>query len=311
MSLCQHCGARVDNGLGLCDLCQRKAVTILEYLPVYFHNLARWRPGRTGSRKVPGSVVLYDGTFDRIGTGDRISDALDDTLGSLTRRAHQLTETRAFPRPHTWPDAVITNDLPPDLAEQLVDQPALRVDALCVGFIRHLTAIATRDWCADFIVDLDHHETRLRGFTEALVPGWYAGSCRTCDAPTYVVPGLTWVTCRVCGSTTYARDHLDIVLDEARDWLASPRRIAEAIVALVDTEQSVPRLQERIKKWQQRGRLEGTWRTERTWDWDEDLETMVIRIKTIGHPRYRLGDVVDLLFTEGTTRLPRQSTSQA
>lgn len=309
MTACRYCGARVDNGLSLCDLCQRKAVTILEYLPVYFHNLARWRPGRTGSRKVPGSVVLYDGTFGRMGTGDRISDALDDTLRSLARWAHRLAETRAFPRPHTWPTAVITGDVADDLAEQLVDQPALKVDALCVGFIQHLTAIATRDWCAEFITDLDHHETRLRGFTEALVPGWYAGSCRTCDAPTYVVPGLTWVTCRVCGSTTYARDHLNVVLDEARDWLAPPRRIAEAIVALVDTEQSVPRLHERIKKWQQRGKLEGTWRTERTHVWDADLEVVILKTKTIGSPRYRLGDVLDRVLTEGATRLPRQSTS--
>jgi hypothetical protein len=73
--------------------------------------------------------------------------------------------------------------------------------------------------------------------------------------PTYVVPGLTWVTCRACGSTTYARDHLETILTEASDWIARPKALAEAIVALVDTEQSVPRLHERIKKWGHRERI--------------------------------------------------------
>lgn len=293
---CLHCGATTSNGLALCELCQRKGHTMLEYLPIYFHNLARWRPGRTGSRKVPGSVVLYDGSLGRAGTGDRISDALDDVLRSLIEWGNRLVEHRPQPRPLTWPDAVLTNDIPSDLAEQLVDQPAIHVDTLCVGFTQHLTAIATRDWSADFITALHHHETRLCAFTEALVPGWYAGACRRCEVPTYVIPGLTWVTCRGCGSTTYARDHLEVVLDEARHWIARPMRLAEAIVALVDTEQSVPKLHKRISKWGERGRIQAVDRLGYARELDYAGEKYAPK-------RYQLGDVIDFLFTEGATRL--------
>jgi hypothetical protein len=58
---CKHCGATTSNGLALCELSQMAAAKSLEFLPVYFRNLARWRPGRAGSRPVPGSRVLYDG----------------------------------------------------------------------------------------------------------------------------------------------------------------------------------------------------------------------------------------------------------
>lgn len=300
---CYHCGAATDNGLALCELCQRKARLTFEFLPIYFRNLARWRPGRAGSRPVPGSRALYDGSTIRAdSTGDRISDALDETHTTLTTWARVLVEARPhYAHPLTWPDAVLTGNLPDPLAEELVDNPARTVTALCAAFDNHLTSVATLDWCGALIRDLNHHETRLCSLTESLVPGWYAGSCRTCNSPTYIIPGLTWVTCRICGATTAARDHLDIVLNEATDWTAPPRRIAEAIVALVDTEQSIPRLHERIKKWQQRGRIEGIWRRERQWVWDDETQAVVLKIVNVGAPRYRLGDVLDVLLTEGAT----------
>jgi hypothetical protein len=93
MIKCLHCGAETSNGLALCDLCQRAAVINLEFLPVYFRNLARWRPGRAGSRPVPGSRVLYDGEVRGDGTGDRISDRLDETANGLIGWARMLATT--------------------------------------------------------------------------------------------------------------------------------------------------------------------------------------------------------------------------
>lgn len=300
---CYHCGAKVDNGLALCDLCQRKARLALEYLPVYFHNLARWRPGRVGSRPVPGSRVLYDGGISKAGTGDRISDALDETSNMLT------TWTRATvnARPYL---TRLYDRLALARYEERIDE-AQMVGWLCRGFDRHLTSVATLEWCGEFVRDLDHHEAKLRSFTEELVPGWYAGACSHCGARTYVIPGLTWVACGSCGVTTYARDHLDVVLAEARDWVAPPRRIAEALVALLDTEQSIPRLYERIKKWQQRDRVVGIWRTERTYTWDDDQGRVVLTVEAVGFPRYRLGDVLDVLLIEGATRLTVTSATTA
>jgi hypothetical protein len=312
---CLHCGATTDNGLALCALCQRKAATVLEFLPVYFRNLARWQPGRAGARPVPGSRVLYDGTVRGSGTGDRISDALDETATALTTWARALTADRGdFPRPLTFANAALCDDLPPELAD---DHP-LAMTWLCAGLEHHLTSVATLEWAGQFVRDLGLHEMKLRALTETWMPGWYAGMCRrqiakgvTCEAPTYVVPGLTWVTCRACGSTTYARDHLEMVLDEASDWIARPKALAAAIVALVDTEQSVPRLHERIKKWGQRERIASIRHTERGHEWVAEEGRYAVVDQVVGYPRYRLGDVLDVLFAEGATRLGRQQKTPA
>lgn len=299
---CLHCGATTTNGLALCEICQRYTRTVLDVLPVYFRNLARWRPGRGSSRQVPGSRVLFDGDQRTDGTGDRISDRLDDAYTTLTKWALEFAHTSTFARPLTHADAALAGDLPDEIAED----HALCAAWLCAAFDHHLNTIATRDWAGRFVTDLRRHEAILCSLTETLVPGWYAGGCRQCGHSTYVVPGLTWVTCRTCGTTTFARDHLETILNEARDWLAPPKQLAQAVVALVDTELSVPRLYERIKKWEQRGKIEGVQRTERGYEWHEDLTRPVVVDQPVGPKRYRLGDVLDRITTEGATRTRRR-----
>ena len=292
---CDHCGATVDNGLALCELCQRKARAIFDVLPIYFRNLARWRPGRAGSRPVPGSRVLYSGEVNIDRTGDRISDRLDEAANALTTWARALADARPYL-------ARLLDRLAAAKREERIDE-AQMVAWLCVGFDRYLTSVATLDWCGEFVRELGAHETKLRGLTEASIPGWYAGACRRCNVPTYVVPGLTWVTCAGWGATTYARDHLDRIIEEASDWVARPKALAEAVVALVDTEQSVPRLHERIKKWGQRDRITSIRRTERGHVWLLAEERYAVVDQEVGYARYRLGEVFGLLFAEGATRL--------
>lgn len=306
---CRHCGAETTNGLALCELAQRRASDALEFVPIYFRNLARWRPGRAGSRQVPGSRVLYDGTMRTDGTGDRISDTLDEALTALATWGRLLAGDRGpFVRPLTFANAVLCDDLPLEIAEELNDDRALKAAWLCVALDHHLTSIGTLEWCGEFVRELGHHETRLRALTEASIPGWYAGECRRCHVPTYVVPGFTWVTCGGCGATTYARDHLDVVINEAREWVARPKALAEAIVALVDTEASVPRLYERIRKWEQRGDFAGIQRTERGYEYGDG--GWVIVDQPTGAKRYRMGDVLDRVFAEGETR-PRADVTNA
>ena len=269
---CQHCGAETSNGLALCELARRKAATDLEWLPVYFRNLARWRPGKAGSRPVPGSrepTILVTGT-------DRVSAALDLVGNEITTWVRALVDARPELLELRPLEAVFADLSGVDLTE------AETMDLLCAGLRRWLTTISTLEWCGEFVADLAGHEEQLRGLTEKVAPGWYAGECRRCTTSTYVVPGFTWVTCGGCGATTYARDHLATVLDEARGWVARPRAIAEAIVAMVDTEESIVRLYERIKKWEQRGKLDGLRRIDRDGD-------------PVGPKRYRLGDVLDLI----------------
>lgn len=296
---CQHCRAETTNGLALCELCQEAVRTYFTYLPIYFRNLARQqRPGRpNGSLSTSGQWLIRRGETDT----SLIPRALGSVVNDLTTWARALADDRGV-------------DLPD------VETETETVAALCALLVQHLTSIATLEWAGQFVRDVSRHERTLRQLTETAVPGWYAGACRqstgrdmegnehTCGASTYVVPGLTWVTCRSCGATTYARDHLDAVIEEAREWLARPKRLAEAIVALVDTEQSVPRLYERIKKWEQREKIAGVQRTERGYEWSEDEERFVVAVLDVGPKRYRLGDVLDLVFTEGATRLNAPST---
>jgi hypothetical protein len=316
MTNCLHCGATTSNGLALCELSQMAASKAMEFLPVYFRNLARWRPGRAGTRDVPGSRVLYDGTTrHQDSTGDRISDRLDEVLTALTTWARALVDDRGdFPRPLTLADAVLCDDLPADMAEHLIDNRAEAVTWLCAALDHHLTSIATLEWCGEFVRELERHEETLRGLTETLVPGWYAGGCTrrltmegVCGHPTYVVPGLTWVTCQACGSTTYARDHLAAVLNEARDWVARPKAIAEAIVALVDTEGSVPKLYTRIRQWAHHKQLPAIKRTVRDHVYDDEADAIVVAEVEVGYARYRFGDALDLTLSNA----PSAEQSQA
>ena len=297
--VCLHCGATTSNGLALCELCQYAATKHFEVLPVYFRNLARWRPGRAGSRPVPGSRVLYDGEVRSPDeTGDRISDRLSEAHAALTTWARALLDDRGdfTERPFTFAQAAMMGDLPDDIA----DDKALVFTWLCAGLDHHLVSIGTLEWAGEMIRELSHHEEQLRGLI-ALVPGWYAGACQrkvtmkqVCGSPLYVMPGLTWVTCPSCGSTTAARDHLEVILNEARGWLARPKRLAEALVALMDSEQSVPRLYTRIRQWAHQGDLTAIHHTARDYEWSSDEQRLIVTDQATGFARYRLGDVLDL-----------------
>ncbi len=282
MIRCLSCGAETSNGLALCALCRGKLELDLQFLPVYFRNLARWRPGRAGSRPVPGSRVLYDGETRGLGTGDRISDHLDETQNALSTWAEALVDDRPYL-------ARLLDRLASARRNGSIDEQR-SVAWLCTGFNRYLTSLATLDWCGEFAHEMGRYESTLRALTETAMPGWYAGACRHCQASTHVIPGFTWVTCGGCGAVTYARDHLDVIIAEAAGWVARPMRLAEAVVALVDTEVSVPRLHKRISKCGERGRISTVRKSD---DWGDP----------IGPKRHWFGEVLDVLFAEGATRL--------
>lgn len=292
---CDYCGAETTNGLALCTRCQAGVRVHLGVLPVYFRNLARWRPGRSGARQVPGSRVLYDGT-ERTG-GDRIGDLLEETHTSLATWADALVDDRptiaAGPRPRTHFEAMLARDLPDEETERLVDDRGASAALLCAGLLEHLTSMATLPWVGEFVTDVSDREARLRELTETLVPGWYAGGCQRCGASTYAVPGLSWVTCRSCGDTTPVGVHSAAVLDEARDWVAPPKELAQAVVALVDSETSVRRVYDRIRQWADRGRITAHHHLARDYVYDEGREAMVVADVEVGRARYRLGDVLE------------------
>lgn len=285
MIKCFGCGAETNNGLALCALCQEFGRSCLEFIPVHFGNLARWRPGRAGSRPVPGSRIPQGALGGGMQT-DRVANCLDEVGNDLTTRVRQLTDDRGVEVPYAA-DEINT------------------IRVCCWLLDDNLTSISTLDWCGDLIADLRRIELALRKLSEQVVPGWYAGACRTCSTSTYVIPGLTWVTCGGCGAYTHAETHLAIVLEEARAWVSTPRKIAGALVAMLHEETDVERLWERIRRW---GRPESTIRDKRTGEVKRvipagPLNALAVRRldgdgDEVGVRHFRLGDVLDQLQRE-------------
>ena len=272
--VCKSCHATTSNGLALCELCQMRLAKNLEFLPVTFANLSRWRPGRAGSRSVPGSREPRR-------PGDRstkIERTLDEAGASITGWARMLVDDR--------PTAILPSS----------NDETASVRVACWFLTEHLTTIATLPWCGEIVRDTSVYHDRLFKLTADAVPGWYAGRCRVCEADTYVIPGLTWLTCQQCGATSYAGDHLDKILEEARVWLARPKHIAEALVALMDVEQSVPRLYARIRQWASSGDITGVREVRREYVCDPETEAVVLADVEHGYARYTLGEVHDRLL---------------
>lgn len=292
MIRCLHCGAETRNGLALCELCQRLAASIFDMLPVYFRNLARQRrPGRpNGSLGTSGQWLMRRGESD----GSRVNTALERAVNDLDTWARALSDDRDVELP--------TGDTETDV-----------ITATCQLLADHLTSIATLEWAGQFLREIARHERTLRALTESAVPGWYAGACRQvtgrdmegntyeCGTATFVIPGLTWVTCTGCGTTTYARDHLELILVEARDWLARPKALAEAMVALIDTEQSVPKLHTRIRVWANRGDITPIRRFHRDYVWSDEQSRLIVATQETGHARYWFGEVFDRLLEGDAT----------
>lgn len=315
---CDHCGAETSNGLALCSGCRDMLLYLLGFVPIYYRNLSRWRPSSvTGDRKRTKSENLVDtmvgiletgqtravrrpSSFSVATTSTRVADLLDETHADITGWARALSDDRP--------------QLARAIARILAMEPEQTVPLLCALLTKYVATLTTLPWVRDIVHGVGEMERRLRHETEQTVPGWYAGACRRCQTDTFVVPGLTWVTCRGCGAITAARDHLDVILDEARDWTARPKQIAEALVALVDTEQSVPRLYERIKRWGQpdRQKITPVVIMRRAHVFDLETERIVVGEEQYGHARYRFGEVFDVLMAKGATRVPpRLSDNQA
>lgn len=270
---CLHCGATTSNGLGLCELATYAASEALGQrgIVVHFTNLSRQRkPARpNGSLGGRGTWLIKRGEV----SGSKIDHALALASNDL----------------ETWAKA-LADDRPQYEMPEQADTEAATVAILCASLAEHLTTIACLEWAGQFVRDVVRHYAALRELTRTVIPGWYAGSCRLCtDGEMRVVPGDKLASCRNCGATTFARDHIDAVLDEARGWTAPPKRLAEAIVALVDTETSVERLRKRITNWGNREQLEVVRRR----DSDGD---------PTGPRCYRFGETFDRLMAEGATR---------
>jgi hypothetical protein len=303
---CDWCGAETTNGLALCTNCRELLIYLLGFVPIYYRNLNRWKPSSAASeRRSSKSKSLVQEMARVLETGRPFGKPNSlEAAASFDRIGRLLDETHA--EYVGWLRA-LANDRPqlePVIARILTFDEERTVRLACALLVKRVDTLTTLPWIRDLVYGVVESEKTLRVQTARDVPGWYAGECRWCKAKTYVTPGLSWVTCQVCDATTAARDHLEIILDEARGWTARPKPLAEALVALLDNEQSVPRLYARIRQWAQREKIPAVVRHRRAHVFDG--EQIVIGTEQMGHAKYRLGDVLDVLSAEGATRLPVQ-----
>lgn len=133
---------------------------------------------------------------------------------------------------------------------------------------------------------------------------WYAGVCSAttdgadgeCPEDLYAKTTDGTITCRRCGTHHDIARRREVLLESARNVLATATEAARAIVVWSDYERGEHRLTDRIYKWNERRRI-------------EPRGTVVER--GIERPLYRLGDILDLLEADATRRQEMLTASSA
>lgn len=266
---CQKCTA-ATNGVVLCSRCQHTARRALFNVAAYHADLFTLPAQSFGVRRA-NRVADPTGSAVSLASGtDPIEDAADSTKTMLTGWLRRVVDTK--------PSAFMPNQD--------------TVDVLAKVLTQQLPHIATLDWAGQFVRELLALELRLRRIVEANKGRWYAGVCGTitdpetgayCTRVLYADPDEDFVRCPVCRTTWPVKDRRQILLEQARDVETNIAVIARAALALLDGEPSAARLEARIQKWADRGKLERRGHV--------DLDGHVRKV-------YRVGDVLDLLLTD-------------
>ena len=268
------CTAPLADGVVLCPRCQRTVQRALGNVVSYHADLYTLAPPPAGVRRRGDSVDPTGSAVARMSTSDPVEDLAARTRNTLVSRVRELIDDRPGV---TW--------------------PANTVEAMAQRLAQHVRSIATCAWAEDFRREIVRLEIDLRSFIERNKERWYAGVCgwiadpeapdQFCSRVLYADPDKAHVRCPVCQTTWPVAERREILLNEARNVETNVATIARSLVALLDNEPSQARLEKKINKWIERGKLE------RRGHVDTDG-----RVRKI----YRLGDVLDLLIGEGTAR---------
>lgn len=124
---------------------------------------------------------------------------------------------------------------------------------------------------------------------------WFAGTCSAplpddagdCPQVLYAEPGASVITCRRCRTHHDVAWRRETLLAHANDTLVTATEAARAITVLTDYDRGETRLVRRISGWQSGGRIEVRGHVDQS-----------------GKPRplYRLGDILDRVAADSTTR---------
>lgn len=311
--LCR-CG-KPTAGAVLCDRCATRTLPIaLANIAAYFADLDVVRArlhavrydlprGKGGTKEMPLPVDLRfadrgnrpHGDPDeegwprfRLGQGSAL---VDETRSTLTAWVRTVLAT--------WPPIsplMVCEDLlcrrcnPLGAEAGLRRRPADTVPGCCVYLVRMSRHIAGAEWAPQLLDELLNLEHRLRSFVDVPAARWYAGPCTAgqndlkwavlCGADLYAVLEQPTVTCRECDWSYSIAERRAWLLAAAEDRWETTTVIARAVAVLGDYEHAEAKLAQRIRQWHKRSQL-------RVRD--------TVEIKGRLRPRYRLGDVLDLV----------------
>lgn len=172
-------------------------------------------------------------------------------------------------------------------ARRLGGAPSTAIEA--AGFISGRAEAAVRRQDAlSLLTDVLGLERRLKRFVDRPADHWYAGVCgwipdeerpdEYCARELWAEPRDAFVRCPECGTTWPVVRRRELLLEEARDRVATATMIGRIVASVLERDEprDVPAL---VRSWASRGKL-------------MPVGTRVID----GHERdvYRVGDVLDL-----------------
>lgn len=308
-----RCG-RPTSGAVLCDRCATLT------LPIALANIAAYNAdldvirarqhavrydlprGKGGSKELP---MVIDARFAdrpnrphgpltddgwpayRLGQGSAIAA---DTRSTLTVWARTVLQAWPPLQPLLCDDGLCRRCNPLRAEASLRRRPAETVTDCCAYLTRMLRHIAGAAWAPQLLEELLHLEHRLRSFVDVPASRWYAGPCTAgqddlkwaalCGADLYAVLDRPEVTCRECGFTYAIAERRAWLLAAAEDRWETATVIARAVAVLGDYEHAEAKLAGRIRQWSARKRL---------------VVRDSVPVNGRLRPRYRLGDVLDLV----------------
>lgn len=290
---CGHCSARVDAAT-LCRGCVKTLAWALANIAAYLGDLdvIRTRRARFGDpvplRRGGGPVALpVDARFtdpygadpdsgETWGAGTDLVWVAANTLTTWVR--HLLEHHPHLPGPRDTPGSC------------------------CAWLLTHADRIRVDEAGAELLDEMCDLEHRLARFVDRPPDLTYVGPCTAglsglagtwiCGTDLYAAPGEPEVTCRACNATYRTQQRHAWVLSQAEDeWNTAPTIAAALVVYSDDVSGDERRLAARIRQWAARGRL-----TERD----------RVYVKGQQVPRYRVGDVLDLVY-----ETPRRAEGEA
>lgn len=299
-NICDWCKAAVHEGTHLCDDCRTTLTHAILNTGAHYADLETVRTRTRG--------VRYDKSGGKGGTKERPL-GMDLRFARLARdESGKVTEGRATEVEHLARNAAVTwARVVLDHWPHTTTRPADNIPAVCAFLASVTTAIAGQPWAGDMLRDFRTTERKLAHLVDIAPPKWYAGKCSAptdgtdeatteteCKVDLYARSEKGSLTCPGCGAEHDISGRREVLLEEAKDILVTATEAAGALLAWTDYGGTEERLVDRIRKWQERGRLTGRGNT-----------TVSGKQRTL----YRLGDIQERMVDDAQRHQEKRITA--